>query len=78
MKKGERRRMNAKKNKKPRAKLRKNPAVSLSPRMTPSLTIDLALAMLRVFEKHGFIGPLPKPANEKDFTIPPFAGGKPS
>jgi len=44
--------------------------------MTPSLTIDLTLAMLRVFEKHGFIGPLPKPANDKDFVIPPFAGGK--
>ena len=77
MKKGERRRANAKKNKKPRAKLRKNPAVSLSPRMTPSLVVDLALAWMRVLEKHGIIGPFPKHANAKDFTSPPFAGGKP-
>ena len=76
MKKGARRRMNAKKNKKQRAKLRKNPAVSLSPRMTQSLTIDLALAMLRVFDKHGLIGPFPKPANDKDLVPPYYAGGK--
>jgi hypothetical protein len=73
MKKGERRRANAAKNaakKKPRKKKTRYAAVN------EALAIDLALAFFSVAIKHGLIGPLPTPANEGDFKLPPFAGGK--
>jgi len=77
VKKGARRKTNAKKNKRLRVRgRRKNPAFSIAEVKLPNpVILDLALAMLRVLGNHGLI-PVPEPSNLKDFKAPPFAGGK--
>ena len=93
MKKGERRRVNAKKNKqKPRRtthkrpKGRKNPAFDSDAIFKQAAPYLMDLAALSFFQSlfgvgaigSVIMGAMSKPANEEDIEVTPFAGGKPS
>ena len=93
MKKGERRRTNARKNKlqvrrraHKKSKGRKNPSFGSDAILKQAAPYLMDLAVLAFFQSlfgvgaigSVIIGATSKPANEEDITVTPFAGGKPS